>query len=193
MAVDIPKPSVEEVEKYLKQWETLENYVKQEKSLDKLFFNLIPENKLIEDILIKCSTLNDFYSTNIFSIFPVANHILLLGIDERLQEGDLTLVNDIADVGGLDRRFYSFASKYCSHHKPELFPIYDSYVDKVLRYFRREDRFTSFKNDDLKDYVKFKAILDEFKAYYSLEQYSLKELDRYLWLLGKRYFKKQYW
>lgn len=189
---DIPKPSVEEVEKYLKQWDALENYVNQENSLDKLFFDLIPENKLIEDILIKCSTLNDFYSTNIFSIFPVAKHILQLDIDGRLQEGDLTLVNDIADVEGVDRRFYSFASKYCSHHKPNQFPIYDSYVDKVLRHFRRSDKFANFKNDDLKDYVKFKAILDEFKAYYSLEQYSLKELDKYLWLLGKKYFKKQY-
>ena len=190
--VDIPKPSVEEVEKYLKQWDDLENYVNQENSLDKLFFDLIPENKLIEDILIKCSTLNDFYSTNIFSIFPVAKHILQLDIDKRLQEGDLTLVNDIANVEGIDRRFYSFASKYCSHHKPEQFPIYDSYVDKVLRHFRRADKFASFKNEDLKDYVKFRNILGEFKSYYSLEQYSLKELDRYLWLLGKEYFKKQY-
>lgn len=189
---DIPNPSVEEVENYLEQWNTLENYVNQENSLDKLFFDLIPENKLIEDILIKCSTLNDFYSTNIFSIFPVAKHILQLDIDKRLQEGDLTLVNDIADVKGIDRRFYSFASKYCSHHEPEQFPIYDSYVDKVLRHFRRVDKFASFKNDDIKDYVKFRNILGEFKSYYSLEQYSLKELDRYLWLLGKEYFRKQY-
>ena len=113
--VNIPKPSVKEVEKYLEQWKHLDNYVNQENSLDKLFFELILNNKQIEDILIKCSTLNDFYSTNIFSIFPVAKHILELNIDERLNKGDLTLVNDIADVKELDRRFYSFASKYCSH------------------------------------------------------------------------------
>lgn len=190
--IDIPKPTCKTVEMYLQQWNTLENYVMQENSLDKLFFDLIPENRIIEDVLIKCSTLNDFYSTNIFSIFPVAKHILQLNIDSRLKNGDLTLVNDIADVKELDRRFYSFASKYCSHHKPELFPIYDSYVDKVLRYFRNVDKFANFKNDDLKDYVKFKYILEEFKVYYSLEQYSLKELDRYLWLLGKEYFKKEY-
>lgn len=190
--VDIPKPSVEEVEKYLKQWDDLENYVNQENSLDKLFFDLIPENKLIEDILIKCSTLNDFYSTNIFSIFPIAKHILQLDIDERLKSGDLTLIEDIADKNVMGRRNYSFASKYCSHHNPDQFPIYDSYVDKVLRYFRREDKFANFKNDYLQDYIKFRAILEEFKVYYSLEQYSLKELDKYLWLLGKEYFKKQY-
>ena len=189
---DIPRPSVEEVEKYLNQWDVLENYVNQENSLDKLFFDLIPENKLIEDILIKCSTLNDFYSTNIFSIFPIAKHILQLDIDERLKSGDLTLIDDIADKNVMGRRNYSFASKYCSHHNPEQFPIYDSYVDKVLRYFRKIDKFASFKNDDLQDYIKFRAILEEFKVYYSLEQYSLKELDKYLWLLGKEYFKKQY-
>lgn len=190
--IDIPKPSVEEIEKYLKQWNTLENYVNQENSLNKLFFDLIPENKVMEDILIKCSTLNDFYSTNIFSIFPVAKHILQLDIDERLKEGDLTLVNDIADVKELDRRFYSFASKYCSHHNPEQFPIYDSYVSKVLMHFKKVDKFAKFTNNNLKDYTKFRKVLDEFKTYYKLEQYSLKELDRYLWLLGKKYFKKQY-
>ena len=192
MMVDIRKPTNEEVKKYLKQWEDLKNYVNQENSLNKLFFDLIPENKQIEDILIKCSTLNDFYSTNIFSIFPVAKHIYELDIDERLKEFDLTLVNDIAEVNELNRRFYSFASKYCSHHNPEQFPIYDNYVDKVLRYFRRVDKFASFKNEDLKDYVKFKTILDEFKVYYSLSQYSLKDLDRYLWILGKEHFQKQY-
>lgn len=192
MMVNIPKPSVEEVEKYLKQWNTLENYVNQENSLNKLFLDVLPENKLIEDILIKCSTLNDFYSTNIFSIFPVAKHIHQLDIDKRLKEGDLTLVNDIANVKELDRRFYSFASKYCSHHNPEQFPIYDSYVNKILMHFKRVDKFAKFTNNNLKDYVIFKKVLSDFKTYYSLEQYSLKELDKYLWLLGKEYFKKQY-
>lgn len=190
--IDIPKPTCKTVEMYLQQWNTLENYVMQENSLDKLFFDLIPENNCIEDILIKCSTLNDFYSTNIFSIFPVAKHILQLDIDKRLKEGDLTLVNDIAEVKELNRRFYSFASKYCSHHNPEQFPIYDSYVSKVLMHFKKIDKFAKFTSNDLQDYIRFREILDEFKVYYSLEQYSLKELDKYLWLLGKEYFKKQY-
>lgn len=192
LMIPIPKPSVEEVEKYLKQWDSLENYVNQENSLDKLFFDLIPEIKFIEDILIKCSTLNDFYSTNIFSIFPIAKHILQLDIDERLKSGDLTLIEDIADKNVMGRRNYSFASKYCSHHNPDQFPIYDSYVSKVLMHFKRVDKFAKFTSNDLQDYIRFRVILNEFKVYYSLEQYSLKELDKYLWLLGKEYFKKQY-
>jgi len=188
----ILKPCKEEVEKYLIKWNTLENYVLQEKSLDKLFFDIIPENNEIEDVLIKCSTLNDFYSTNIFSIFPVAKKIYNLNIDERLKKGDLTLVNDITYVEELNKHFYSFATKYCSHHNPHVYPIYDSYVDKILRYFRKEDNFCKFKNDDLKNYLKFNEILQSFIEFYNLKEYNIKQIDKYLWQLGKKYFKKKY-
>lgn len=188
--VEIPTPSKEEVEKYLKLWDSLKNYVNQENSLKKLFIDLIPENKEIEDILIKSSTLNDFYSTNIFSIFPVAKHIHELDIDERLQKGDLTLVNDIADVKELNKCFYSFATKYCSHHNPNVYPIYDSYLDKILRHFKRKDHFADFKGADLKDYNRYVEILDEFAKFYGIDDYSRKDLDRYLWQLGKEYFKR---
>ena len=189
---EIPTPSKEEVYKYIKKWETLENYVNQENSLKKLFVDLIPENKLLEDILIKVSTLNDFYSTNIFSVFPVAKHILELDIDERLKVGDLSLVNDIADVKELDRTFYSFATKYCSHHNPEVFPIYDNYVLRVLVHFKKIDHFSKFTRNDLKNYIRFNEVLDEFAKFYELENYSKKDLDRYLWLVGKEYFKRYY-
>lgn len=114
--------------------------------MDKLFFKLCPKNTDITDILLKVFTLNVFYSTNIFSVYPVAKHILSLGIDARLKAGDVTLVNDIKQItiNGTERNFYSFASKYCNHHNPLDYPIYDSYVDVVLRYFRNRDRFTSF-------------------------------------------------
>ena len=185
---DIPRPCKEEVEYYIANWYKLENYVDQENSLNKLFFDLIPENKLIEDILIKASTLNDFYSTNIFSIFPVAKHIQKLDIDERLQNGDLSLVDDIANVEGVNIRFYSFATKYCSHHNPDVFPIFDNYVSRVLIHFKKQDKFAKFTSKDLRDYIRFVEVLDEFKKFYNLEEYSVKQLDMYLWQLGKEYF-----
>ncbi|HIT37769.1 MAG TPA: hypothetical protein IAB59_04780 [Candidatus Onthousia faecipullorum] len=190
----IPKPCQKEVEKYLNKWDSLENYVLQESSLDKLFFKTYPKNDDINDILIKCSSLNDFYSTNIFSIFSVAKHILKLNIDKRLKEGDATLVNDIAKVkiNGKDKNFYSFATKYCSHHFPTIYPIYDYYVEKVLLYFRDKDHFLYFKKSDLKKYDLFKNILISFRNYYGLNEYNLKDIDRYLWQLGKDYFKKKY-
>lgn len=190
----IPTPCNDEVARYLKLWDELENYVLQERSLDKLFKDRFPYNKEIEDILIKASTLNDFYSTNIFSIFPVAKHILALDIDERLQAGDPTLVSDIAvvEISGKMKNFYSFASKYCSHHNQEQYPIYDSFVEKVLMHFQKRDKFRRFHLDDLKDYPTFKEILLGFADYYGID-YGLKDLDRYLWQVGKEYFPKKYY
>lgn len=192
---DIPRPSKDEVIKYLEQWDNLENYKFQEEALDKLFFVTYPSNVLMEDVLVKVSTLNDFYSTNIFAAYKVAKYIISLNIDERLNNGDITLVGDIAKIemdNGNIKNFYSFASKYCSHHKPLDFPIYDSFVDTLLKYFRDTDNFYEFKNEDLKDYVKFKNILIGFRRYYGLEQFNLKEIDKYLWLLGKEKFPKNY-
>ena len=176
----IPGPSAEEVKHWLAKWKELEDYVAQETAIDNLFIEKFNSNKDLLSVLIKCSVLNDFYSTNIFKIYPVAKHILSLQIDKRLQDGDPTLVNDIAknEVGGKEKNFYSFASKYCSHHFPEKYPIYDYYVQKVLVYFRRVDGFDSFKNDDLKDYSRFRKVLEKFSSNYHLEQFSIKELDQ---------------
>ena len=189
-----PKPSVSEVTKYLKGWKKLEKYTSQERALNKLFLELLPGNSEITDILLKASCLNDFYSTRIFAIYPVAKRILSIkDLDKRLKAGDIKLVRELGNVkiGDNKRYFYSFATKYCSHHNPIAFPIYDSYVEKVLVYFNKVDKFSSFKIKDLKDYRKFKGILLDFQRYYKLERFDLKEIDRYLWLLGKEFFPKK--
>ena len=190
----LPTPSKEEVDKYLSLWDSLDDYVEQEHALDKLFFGVFKTNDTIGNILIKCSVLNDFYSTNIFKVYPIAKHILGLNIDDRLNKHDPTLVNDIANVtiSGKSKYFYSFASKYCSHHDPLNYPIYDSYVEKVLKYFKKKDKLIKFNNDDLKHYELFKQILLDFQKAYNIEEYNLKDLDRYLWQLGKKYFPNKY-
>ena len=192
--LDVPAPSAEQVESYLAKWDGLENYHLQEDALNKLFSELCPKNTDVIDVLLKASTLNDFYSTNIFSIYPVAKHICSLNIDSRLKAGDVTLVRDIqyVTIGDTEKNFYSFATKYCSHHNPLDYPIYDSYVGEVLRYFRNRDDFSHSQDGDLKDYIKFKGILIDFRAFYRLDKYNLKQIDQYVWLLGKDYFPKNY-
>ena len=96
--INVPNPSSDQVEHYLRAWDELENYHLQEDALDKLFFTLCPENTDKSDILLKVAALNDFYSTNIFSVYPVAKHILSLNIDDRLKNGDVALVSDIQKV-----------------------------------------------------------------------------------------------
>ena len=193
--INIPTPNKKIMEEYLDKWDNLEeHYVWQEGSLDKLFHNDYKYNTDLNEILIKCSCLNDFYSTNIFSVYPVAKKIFELKIDKRLNEGDPTLVNDIAHITINDKEkfFYSFATKYCSHHNNTEFPIYDYFVDRMLMYFKAKDKFSYFKQADLKDYVKFKKILIDFKKYYNIDEYNLRDIDKYLWIAGKEYFPRKY-
>ena len=190
----INTPCKKEVDFYLDKWNKLVKYYYQEESLNKLFFELMPENKKIEEILIKVSALNDFYSTNIFSTFDIAEQILNLDIDKRLKEGDSSLVSDIGHISISDksRYFYSFASKYCSHHQPDKFPVYDRYVDKVLMYFKKKDKFEKFIQKDLKDYSRFKEIIVSFAKKYNIDEYGFKDLDKYMWQLGKKHFENKY-
>ena len=193
--VEIPRPSKKNIQEYLIKWDNLEDhYIWQESSLYKLFHETYKDNTDLNEILIKCSCLNDFYSTNIFLIYPVAKNIYDLKIDDRLNKGDSSLVNDIAHVtiNGVEKTFYSFASKYCSHHNSINFPIYDYFVDKMLWYFQKKDKFSNFSKEDLKDYVRFKNILMDFKKFYDIDEYNLRDIDKYLWIAGKKYFPKKY-
>lgn len=195
MRIIIPKPTEAIVRRYLEKWDSLENYVLQENSLNKLFINTYPNNTNIDEVLIKVCSLNTFYSTNIFSPFTVAKHIVALDIDKKLSENNLDLVNDIAEVkmnGGKVIKFYSFATKYCSHHNPEQYPIYDSFVEKVLLHFKKEDNFYQFNKQDFRVYPRFRQILNKFSNFYKLNNFNLKQIDQYLWQIGKEYFPKNY-
>ena len=192
----IPKPTQKELEKWLDNWEKMENYRNQENALNKLFHETYPKNNDINEILIKVATLNDFYSTHILNIFKVAEHIKNIeNLDDRLQKGDEKLVKEIAKVGlkkkgGKKIIFYSFATKFCSHHNDKDFAIYDRYVEKILMHFKKLDDFSKnfTKKEDLKEYSNFKSILFDFRVYYKLEDCNLKKLDRYLWQLGRKHF-----
>ena len=186
----LTRPSVTLVESYLTEWDTSEKYQLHEGALTLLFRQLCPSHDDVVQVLLKVSTLNDFYSTNIYNTPAMAKHIVNLNVEYRISDGDVSVVNDIASVviGGKRRNCYSFASKYCNHHMPEQFPVFDSYVEKMLQHFRNVDRFAKFTNVDLRSYVKFVAIIKSFQQYYALERFSLRQIDVYLWLAGKATF-----
>ena len=187
----IPKPSITEVKKYQDKFlndDSLENYRVQQDALDLLYKNPNYKNDKLEIVLLKAVTLNDFYSTRIMKIYTVAEHISTIkNLDQRLAIGDESLVDEIKKVkfGEKEINFYSFATKFCSNHNPTAFPIYDSFVDEMLNYFNEKYQFTTFKKSDLKDYSEFKRVIKAFQSYFGLEECSLREIDLYLWLLGK--------
>lgn len=187
-------PTTDLIDRYIDKFNSDERYYPADQAIIKLFA-AFPENKRLEDILLKISVINDLYSTNIYGTFKMAKHIQKLKIDKDLTEGVAELVNRIATGHNIRRNksnreinFYSFATKYCNWHNQEKYAIYDSFVEKILLAYRNKDRFSSFKNADLKDFKKFKSIIDDFVSFYDLEKHNLKEIDKFLWIYSKEIF-----
>lgn len=179
-------------------WNTLTDYTQHEKSLN-LLFKTFPHNTNVDDVLLKCTVLNEFYSAGINSIDlnKIANKIVELNIDEHLQNGNWDIVVKIAScLEG--KKQLSFASKYCNWHNHNAFPIYDKHVVNVLCTFKGASfvQFKTFKeireNTDIKSrYYKFGESLKSFAKNFNLfddEELSFKLLDRFVWLLGKLCF-----
>lgn len=179
-----------DIENYLFRWDTLTDYVSQEQALNKIFLGEDAFRFSESELMVKCATLNDFYSTHILKIYYVVQHYLgVPDLENRVKTGDLSLVDDLRWVvmpGKLKRiDLYSFATKFCSHHNPMKFPICDTLAVQTLVNFRNRDGFTHFSKSDLRNYSLFVSIIDDFRQYYHLEKYSYKEIDKYLWQIGK--------
>ena len=195
---ELQTPTNELVEEYIDKFNKDERYYLADKAIINLF-QKFPENKNLEDILLKISVINDLYSTNIFGTFIMARHIQQLNIDSGLQQGNADIVTTITSGHGIRSKkndkeinFYSFATKYCNWHNKDAYPIYDSFVDKILIAYRDKDSFSKFKDIELKNFKRFKDIIADFKNNYSLTRYNLKEIDKFLWIYGKTNFPNNY-
>ena len=190
----ISQPTKKAVLMYLEKWDENDRYKEQEDALHLLFHETYPFNKNLSEVLIKCSSLNDFYGTNIYDIHSIAKHIISLDIDTRLANGEPELVNDISHGHGITSKsgkelhLFSFATKYCSHHNPLDFPIFDSYVGKLLIHFRNIDGFSVFRNNEIRDYRIFNRVILDFREVYHLQDFNIKQIDQYLWQFGKDVF-----
>ena len=129
----------------------------------------------------------------------MARHILQLDIDNLLQQGEPDIVTKISTGHGIRSKkknkeinFYSFATKYCNWHNKDAYPIYDSFVGKILIAYRVKDNFSRFDDMDLKDFKRFKEIIADFKNNYTLTRHNLKEIDKFLWIYGKSIFPNNY-
>src|SRR5690242_2547310 len=145
---------------YLEKFNNDERYFPADEAIVNLF-KAFPNNKKLEDILLKISVINDLYSTNILGTFKMAKYIQGLDVDDEIRTGNPKIVNRIALGHGIRNKknnkeinFYSFATKYCNWHNQEQYAIYDSFVEKVLIAYRNRDEFSDFHRRDLKEFPK---------------------------------------
>ena len=196
---EIKKPTVKQVEKFLKGMEYMEKTVpwrayKPQRDFIENYFRGHPQNNNLDNVLAKSYLLDSLYNTNIarFSgdqdrMIQIANRIVCkkTNFDHRLKQEDFELVNEIAGYGAKGEYVnYSFATKYCSLHSPMKYSIYDSNVGEALWYFQGKDQAFNFKRYRLQDYPRYADIIKEFKEHYGLKKFDLTKIDRYLWLVG---------
>ncbi len=157
-----------------------------EQALEELF-RQYPANDNEAHVLLKVVALNRLYSTNILAVQDVARHIYRLApeIDDALKAGSPEVVDKIANVTisatRKRRKFWSFATKYCNWHQHELFPIWDSRVNRCLRSlkgspFTRPDNWTRYRE--------FVDLMQQFRDFYNLGEFTFKEIDKFLWVYG---------
>lgn len=181
------------VKNAIEQVKSKEDSIVTRKILKRLFEQYSQNNDLV-NVYQKVLTLNELYSTNIFNTFKLAKHIVNLKIDFLYSHKDLNAVKVIAYGHGIQNsnhkeyNFYSFSTKYCSYHLPDVYPIYDKYVVEALWNYMLQGYLTKFKRKDLKDYVFFNGIINELILRFNLNAFSLKEIDDFLWYLGKKHF-----
>jgi len=199
---EIKQPNVEDqVESWLCYWGKLEQYdpvsiyVPQRDFLDDWFGQL--GNRNLCHVISKAKTLNSLFSTraSFDDLKKLANRIVQMeDFDKRLKDVNKDLVNEIAGGKGKKRGLYSLATKYCSFHYPEKYPIYDSNVDEALWHFEKNRRRKNpgckkFNRRELICYERFHEVMTDFKDGLNKEpktEFSFREIDKYLFLVGRR-------
>ncbi|MBI2681652.1 MAG: hypothetical protein HYX26_00265 [Acidobacteriales bacterium] len=187
MEKKLPIPTIELIHSAVSSFKSDPNAGLTDRAIQ-LLVTQFPSNTSVDAILLKVTAINSLYSTNMYAVVAMAEHIAGLGIDTDLRVGSHDVVERIATVwiGGKKRRNYSFASKYCSWHNPDLFPIFDSQVDNSLWAYRKQDQFSEFRRSDLQIYAKFTRVIADFKEFYGLGSVNYKQLDNFLWQSGRQ-------
>jgi hypothetical protein len=126
------------LKKYIDIFADQEMYFVNDIKNTELFHN-IPLNTNADDIRTKLSAMNDTELSNNALMEDAIKHIVNLKIDKRIKRGDLSVVEDIANISanGRSHHWLHFASVYCNFHRPDTFPIYsEQHIEFYKRYIK---------------------------------------------------------
>ena len=183
------EPSKEEMERVQAQFGSApeySHYHDEEDAIQKAIKSFEGQNDIL-NVLNKCALINTFYSTSIKTKFlsVIANEVASNSkagkkFRESLAKKSISAVQDLTDLitGVTNISSYSFASKYCSFHNPDVYPIYDSYVSHAITYLNPKinDKVYPDFVDEIKKWAK-KCKTTDFKGF-----------DHYLWIRGKEIY-----
>lgn len=192
----VPELSEKEIKYYLKCWKK-EGYTIE----DAIIYNVCEKlsgNHLLDEVYYKVKIINYLYHAGLPEKYTrkMAEHICdISNIDEKIKkqiwDNDcMVVVEEIAKLNidnRVTRRYLSFASKYCSFHNPDIYPIYDKYVLEVLWVLKNHLNYETdtTKKEMQQDYIVFSKIAigvmrqSPFIA-------SIKQQDQYFWMFGKK-------
>lgn len=188
----IPRPSPEEVRLACEEFDNDPETKVTESALGQLFRSF-PLNTDTGQVVIKALSVNKLYNARVDDIHigPLAHHIASLAdLDDDLGRGKIDAVERIANCPNI-KRYYSFATKYCSWHNANAYPLYDGNVAECLRICERDHQFGHFFRDNLTSYPRFILVVELFRRTYGLQSFTPKELDKYLWLRGGELLKEK--
>jgi len=195
MLPPLPAPTLEFVKAECDEFDREPSTQLGEEALDQLRVQF-PGNKEISHVLLKVLVLNKLYSARVHDndVETLARHIAALGIDPLLAEGSSRAVHLITDCPNLRLHYYSFATKFCSWHNATAYPIFDGNMNECLWSYKRQDpekKFAQFRREDLKDYEKLIATVNDFRSDYKLDSLTFREIDKFLWRLGAEILKER--
>ncbi len=169
----------------------------------------------INGVIAKISIINQIYSTRVKNIdtYWLAKHITNNGEKlekyifsdnekQRIEAVQIIANSKYSSEDLSDERIsqmndhYSFATKYCSFHNPDKFPIYDGYMCAIVKSNWNNLSKKIFKKkgdiENIEFYENFCESMGRLKEIFSKElgeNISAKKFDQFLWLYLKNKIK----
>ena len=153
-------------------------------------FRRHPNNDDLETVLLKVTLLDRLYNTQIYGLdglYRMAVHIRGKDLDVRLNGGQADAVDIIRRGHGLrgGADYFSFATKYCHWHRPDIFPMYDSNVDTAIHWLSTRLGLGPVPIERLREFVFLKGLMDTCRNRLELDWPGYKRFDQALWILGQ--------
>lgn len=179
------------LKKYVDIFADQEMYFVNDIKNTELFHNL-PLNTNADDIRTKLSALNDAELSNKGLLEDAIKHLIHLKVDARINSGDLSVVEDIANMNanGKSHQMLHFASAYCNLHRPDVFPIYSEQHFDFYRKYILQNKL-SLDPEKINTYPVFCQALNHLVEKLGLKgKMNYLQLRKFAWLYAESILKE---